>query len=103
MPVFIDDIFLLFQGTAQELHTFHSFINTSREHLKFTLTFYVHETSFVDILIKREGVALARIYTGSQRMRIPCYAEIASTIYTPEKELPYQPIQSHAQDLLNTE
>jgi hypothetical protein len=52
---FIGDVFLLFQGTAEELHRFHSFINTSSEHLKFTLTFDVHETSFLDILIKRDG------------------------------------------------
>ncbi|KAM9490678.1 uncharacterized protein ACWYII_003222 isoform 5-T9 [Salvelinus alpinus] len=42
-------------GTAEDLHRFHSFINTSSEHLKFTLTFDVHETSYLDILTKREG------------------------------------------------
>jgi hypothetical protein len=53
--VFIDDVFLLFQGTAEELHRFHSFINTSSEHLKFTLTFDAHETSYLDILLKGRG------------------------------------------------
>ena len=52
---FIDDVFLLFQGTAEELHQFHSFINASSEHLTFTLSFDAHETSYLDILIKREG------------------------------------------------
>ncbi|CAB1312117.1 unnamed protein product [Coregonus sp. 'balchen'] len=46
---FIDDVYLLCQGTAKELHRFHSFINTRSEHLKFTLTFDEHETSFLDI------------------------------------------------------
>ncbi|CAB1351377.1 unnamed protein product [Coregonus sp. 'balchen'] len=77
----IDDAFLLFQGTAEEFHRFHSFINTSSEHLKFTLIFDAHETSFLYIWLRGMGVFLARIYTGSQRTGIPCYAETASTLH----------------------
>ena len=40
------NVFFLFQGTAEELHRFHSFINTSSEHLNFTLTFDAHEASY---------------------------------------------------------
>ena len=74
----IDDMFLLFQGTAEELHQFHSFINANSEHLKFTLTF--------DILIK-SGVALAQTYTGSRRTGISCSTKIASTLHLGKRAL----------------
>ncbi|CAB1345032.1 unnamed protein product, partial [Coregonus sp. 'balchen'] len=53
--IFFKNTLEMVQGTVEEVNRFHSFINTSSEHLKLTLTFDDHEICFLDILIKRDG------------------------------------------------
>ena len=50
---FIDDVFLLFKGTREELHNFFLFVNACSDHLKFTMSFDFHSLNFLDLLITR--------------------------------------------------
>ncbi len=52
---YIDDIFMLWSGTGNQLLQFHSFINTSDEHLRFTVNYDDSCVNFLDIRIIRGG------------------------------------------------
>lgn len=51
---YIDDIFFIWRGPEALLTEFHSFMNTSGHHLKFTMEYDAHRMNFLDILIYRE-------------------------------------------------
>lgn len=52
---YIDDIFFVWSGSAEELASFHSFINTNSCNLKFTMEHDTQTMNFLDILIYRES------------------------------------------------
>lgn len=51
---YIDDIFILWSGTPNELFDFVNFLNVSSNHLKFTVNYDDQQINFLDILIKKE-------------------------------------------------
>lgn len=52
---YIDDIFFIWTGTEAQLKEFHSFINSSSHHLKFTIEYDKHKMNFLDILLYRDS------------------------------------------------
>ncbi len=52
---YIDDIFMLWSGTENQLLQFYSFLNTSNEHLHFTVNYDDSCVSILDICIIRDG------------------------------------------------
>lgn len=61
---FIDDILVLWLGTASELSAFQDFLNVKSEHLRFTGAFNENAINFLDILIsKDDGFLKNDLYT----------------------------------------
>ena len=62
---YIDDVFLLFKGTREELNNFFIFMNSCSDHLKFTMSFDFYSLNFLDLLITRgeDGVLYTDLYT----------------------------------------
>ncbi len=52
---YIDDIFMLWSGTENQLLQFYSLLNTSDENLRFTVNYDDSCVSFLDICIIRDG------------------------------------------------
>ena len=55
---FIDDIFIIWNGTVENLVLFHGYLNSRTEHLKFTLEHSDSHISFLDVLISKRGGCL---------------------------------------------
>nr|XP_055053666.1 uncharacterized protein LOC129438772 isoform X1 [Misgurnus anguillicaudatus] len=51
---YIDDIFFIWKGSAEELSDFHNFINSNAQSLRFTIEQSAHEMNFLDILVYKE-------------------------------------------------
>lgn len=51
---YVDDIFVIFEGSIQSLMDFYNYLNSSHQHLKFSLNHSVSAISFLDIMIRRE-------------------------------------------------
>ena len=56
---YVDDVFVIWQGTTDTLLDFYNYLNNSHAHLKFTIAHNTQEISFLDILIKRDGNSFA--------------------------------------------
>lgn len=55
---YIDDIFLIWMGTAETLDKFYNFLNSATEHLSFTLESDSSQISFLDVRVIKEGTTL---------------------------------------------
>ena len=55
---FIDDIFIVWDNTVENLHKFHQYLNSRNDHLRFTLEFSDTQISFLDVLVLKEGDTL---------------------------------------------
>ena len=51
---YIDDLFLIFTGSEQELIDFHNYINSTNENLRLSLEYSKKEINFLDIKISRD-------------------------------------------------
>lgn len=52
---YIDDIFLIWRGSADELEHFRDFLNTNNYNLKFTMEYSSNRISFLDILVQKDS------------------------------------------------
>ncbi len=52
---FIDDIFIVFAGTQEDLHGFHEYLNSCNEHLRFILTTDNKEINFLDTKVVKDN------------------------------------------------
>lgn len=55
---YIDDIFMIWCGSENDLLVFQQFLNHTSEHLKFTIEFNPSQVSFLDLLIIKDGSKL---------------------------------------------
>jgi hypothetical protein len=55
---YIDDIFIIWNDSEENLHKFHKYLNSCNDHLKFTLEFNDTKISFLDVLVLKEGDTL---------------------------------------------
>lgn len=55
---YIDDIFVIWKGTVEELQDFHVFLNSINRTIKFTLTYSLENITFLDTRVRIEGQAL---------------------------------------------
>ena len=62
---YIDDVFLLFRGTNEQLNDFFAFVNSCSDHLKFTMSCDSLSLNFLDLLITRgeDGILYTDLYT----------------------------------------
>ncbi|XP_029455953.1 uncharacterized protein LOC115090676 [Rhinatrema bivittatum] len=64
---YIDDIFILWSGTEQELHLFEKWINTCDENIQFVLNYNFVEISFLDVSLKKmeDGAIVTTVFKKS--------------------------------------
>ena len=61
---YVDDIFCLFKGSVDLLHSFCQFLNSSSQHLKFTMHYDQHRVSFLDTwIIRQDDTLFTDLYT----------------------------------------
>ncbi len=55
---YVDDIFMIYDGSVESLLQFYEYLNCCQDHLKFTIEHDTQQISFLDILVKPDGTVL---------------------------------------------
>lgn len=96
---YIDDIFFIWTGTAEQLEEFHDFINSKNYHLKFTMEYSANKMNFLDIFVYKDSNRLA---SNLYRKATDRNSILHGHSFHPVFSLPISQYQTQAKDVEKT-